>query len=452
MKNKERKLSLSREYRCFLYFIFVTVVGIMNVSSGLLSSASNEIKKQIKMSEAEFGSFSLSLSIGRVIGSLLFSFLNKLISRKWLMIVSMIIRSTSLSGFYFLDNKYLLIILRGVQGFSQMPPSIYTPIWINQFGLKEYKTIQMTSIQLFATLGVFLGYLINLIIGKENWQIGFVIESLYLIFCVLCLIISNNDYFSNNLFSTEESLDKTIFEENVEDEKKKSNYCEDLRKLIVNHFFMICILCRVILQGLNTCLRYWLADFLRNAVGEKNDLKITICTLFITFTGPLAGLIANASLRKKIGSYESKKSSWPLVFLQICASFTAIGIGFMPNTISVTCCTIAFFFFNSSALPLLQGILINCVDKDLTATGFSLASLLTQILTSGSVTTLYGKINDIFLERNKRIAMIVCMSFHFVAVPLLIILAILRNKNIDDGDKKKEEEQELMEQKENENP
>ena len=459
MENSENKkrIPLSRGYRCFLYFIFVSIEGIMNVSAGLMSSASNEIKKQLNIKEVEFGSFSLSTSIGRVFSSLLFSAFNKTISRKWSTIGSMIIHATSLCGFYLSSNKYILFFLRGVQGFSQMPPSIYVPVWINQFGLKNFKTLQMTSIQLFATLGVFCGYLINLIIGKDNWKYGFLFEASYMLFCIICFTLTKEIYFSNDLFSISNidngKNEKTsIFEktENLSEKStKKVNFLNDLKKLIVHNLFMISMFCRVIIHGLNTCLLYWLADFLRNAIGEKNDIKITFCNLVICLAGPFGGLITNTLLKKIIGSYESRKSSWPLVILQICASITAVCIGIMPTTYTTTGCIIFFFFFNSSALPLLQGILISCVDKDLSTTGFALANVMTQILTSGTITALYGKINDKYKSENKRVAMCVCMSFHFIAVPLLIALAILRNKKLDEEAKKKEDkEQELVEKNE----
>ena len=44
-KQNLRKVRLSRYYRLFLYGIMVTIEGMMNVSSGLLYSATKEVKK-----------------------------------------------------------------------------------------------------------------------------------------------------------------------------------------------------------------------------------------------------------------------------------------------------------------------------------------------------------------------------------------------------------------------
>ena len=155
-------------------------------------------------------------------------------------------------------------------------------------------------------------------------------------------------------------------------------------------------------------------------------------------------MIANAVLKPFIISYESRKASWPLVILQLIASIFGICIGFMKTTLNVTIATILFLIFNSSALPIVQGILISCVDKELGATGFAIANILTQVLTSGTTPLLYGVINDRYKDKISNLAMCI-MSLEFLAVPFLCILAYLRNKKFDEEDKNKEEkEQELV--------
>ena len=60
---------------------------------------------------------------------------------------------------------------------------------------------------------------------------------------------------------------------------------------------------------------------------------------------------------------------------------------------------------------------------------------------------LYGVINDRFKDKYPWMAMVCIMSLELVAVPLLSILAILRNRKFDEEEKlkKKEEGEELIE-------
>ena len=443
-----RKVRLSRHYRIFLYFIMVTMEGMVNVSSGLLSSATKEVKKSLNMNDAKFGSFGTANSLGRIISSTLFGMFNQVISRKWSTTLSVGFHALFLLCFQITNNANILIFVRGLQGLTQMPQAIYIPVWIDQFGIRKYRTVQITSLQLFMTTGKCIGYFLNMFFGLENWKKGFFIEAMYLLFCSFCCLISSEDYFSRTLYRPDtednERITCTVYEEKQEKSNKnvkKNNFLYDLKILSCHSLYLISMICRCILHGLNTCLHFWLADFMRNVIHEKNQLKITICYSIICFTGPLFGILANLVLKPWIGNYESRKASWPLVFLQLTASIFAVSIGFMKSTLTVSFATILFLMFNSSALPLLQGILISCVDKSLSATGFAIANILTQVLTSGTTPLLYGIINDRYKEQYPSLAMISIMSLQFIAVPFLAALAILRNKKFDEEEKKKKEEQ-----------
>ena len=210
------------------------------------------------------------------------------------------------------------------------------------------------------------------------------------------------------------------------------------------------MICRCILHGLNTCLHFWLADFIRNVIKEKSQLKITLLYSLICFLGPFGGILINAIFKPIIGDYETSKSSWPLVILQLIASIFAIRIGFMKSTISISIITICYLSFNSSALPIVQGILISCVDPEYAATGFALASMLTQSMTSGATPFLYGVINDKYKNKYPWLAMVSVMSLQFFAVPFLIILAILRNRKFKEKEKEENYEEELVDENDKE--
>ena len=451
-EKKPRKVRLSRYYRWFLFFIMITIEGVMNVSSGLLSSATKEIKKSLNMSDAKFGSFGTANSFGRILSSTLFGIFNQKMSRKWSTTLGIGFHALFLFAFQITSNANILIFVRGLHGFTQMPPSIYVPVWISQFAIRKYRTLQITSIQLFQTTGKTIGYFLNMYFGLENWKTGFFIEGVYLLFCTVCCLITSEDYFSRTLYrpkisEEDEKNDRitcTVYEEEEqkkEEKSKKGNFFSDLAILSCHSLYMLSMLCRVILHGLNTCLHFWLADFMRNVIHEKNQLKITICYSVICFSGPLGGILTNAILKPIIGNYDSRKASWPLVFIQIIASICAVSIGFTTTTIYCTIATICFLMFNSSALPLVQGILISCVDSSLSATGFAIANILTQVLTSGTTPLLYGIINDKFKDKYPWMAMVCIMSLEFIAVPFLCVLAILRNRKFDEEAKLKEKEE-----------
>ena len=451
--NKEpRRVRLSRYYRLFMFFIMISIEGVMNIANGLLSSATKEVKKSLKMNDAKFGSFGTANSFGRIISSTLFGMLNQKISRKWTTTLGIGFHTIFLLCFHITDNANILIFVRGLHGFTQMPPSIYVPVWIAQYSLRSFRTVQLTAVQLSQTIGKCIGYLLNMYFGLEHWKKGFLVEASYLLFCTISCLITSEDYFSMTLYrpklSDEEEknlrISCTVYEEQQEVKKEKGNFFADLKVLSCHSLYILSVICRCILHGLNTCLHFWLADFMRNVIHEQNQLKITIYYTIICFAGPVGGMINNAVLKPIIGSYESRRASWPLVLLQLTASIFGISIGFMKTTLMVTIATILFLIFNSSALPIVQGILISCVDKKMSATGFAIANILTQVLTSGTTPLLYGMINDRYKDRYPNMAMVCIMSLEFLAVPFLCVLAYLRNKKFDEEEKNKEEKAEEL--------
>ena len=456
-KSKPRKIRLSRCYRLFLFFIMASIEAVMNIANGLLSSATKEVKKSLNMNDAKFGSFGTANSLGRIMSSTLFGMLNQKISRKWSTTLGIGFHAIFILCFHITNNANILIFVRGLHGFTQMPPSIYVPVWIDQYAIRSYRTVQLTTVQLSQTIGKCIGYLLNMYFGLEHWKKGFLVEAGYLIFCTICCLITSEDYFSMTLYrpklSDEEEknlrISCTIYEEQEtnknKEEEKKSNFFDDLKILSRHSLYVLSVTCRCILHGINTCLHFWLADFLRTVIHEQNQLKITIYYSIICLAGPVGGMIANAVLKPIIISYESRRASWPLVILQLIASLFGISIGFMKTTLNVTIATILFLMFNSSALPIVQGILISCVGKKLGTTGFAIANILTQVLTSGTTPLLYGIINDRYKDKCPNLAMLCIMSLEFLAIPFLCILAYLRNKKFDEEEKNKEEkEQELV--------
>ena len=85
------------------------------------------------------------------------------------------IRNQQLLCFKLTSEKYLLIGTRFFIGIVHMPPSIYIPVWIDQFGV-----MFMTMVQVVIPTGKVAWYLLHALFGEENWQMGFVFEGAYL--------------------------------------------------------------------------------------------------------------------------------------------------------------------------------------------------------------------------------------------------------------------------------
>ena len=196
---KGNPVLLKRYYRFIAYLVMVSIEMAINVSSGVLSAASKTIKNQYTMLDVEFGYFGLAQGIGRTIGSIFYTTTVNQISAKWLGGAFCIVKGFILASFELTQSKWVLIFLRGLIGFVHMPPSTYIPIWIDQYGLRKYKTVQMSFLQALVPFGKCLGFLLVNLYGEERWKIAYDIEGAYLVFCGLFIVFSPIDYFNRNV-------------------------------------------------------------------------------------------------------------------------------------------------------------------------------------------------------------------------------------------------------------
>ena len=127
--------------RIFLSIILILIEMGQNISSGTLSASSKSIKKNLNISNIEFGLFGYWNSNGRLLGSFTFLLVLYRFNRKWLLGLGAFIKGLCLMGFLFTEDFKILVFFRFMTGITHMIPSIYNPTWIDQFSLFKQKSI-----------------------------------------------------------------------------------------------------------------------------------------------------------------------------------------------------------------------------------------------------------------------------------------------------------------------
>lgn len=140
-----------------MYFIMITIELFMNISTGIISCSCITIKNQFNLTDSQFGNFSLINEYGHLIG-LLFSLCIDNFNKKWVMIFFLIVKSLLLIGFKLTNEINMFYLLRGCIGFVHMPISIYIPLWLEQYGLKDSKYFLLKLYNSTFSIGKFLGY------------------------------------------------------------------------------------------------------------------------------------------------------------------------------------------------------------------------------------------------------------------------------------------------------
>lgn len=424
----------------------------MNNSAGILSSSSKEIKADLNMNDKQFGMFGTSNGLGRVIGCFLFTILVNNFNRKWTFVFFTTIKSVLLVLFKFTNVGWILITCRGFIGLTHMPPSIYIPVWIDQFGLKMYKTMFMTLLQVVIPLGKVEGYALTNFYGPNNWQMGFVTEGLYLFAVAVFITVTPMKFFSAKLVAVKDDELETKFQikkkESVsifevrksltKSSKNEQSTFAQAKAIITNPVFFFSNLARAILQGVNTALHYWISDYMRTALNIEDKSLILFAYTIVSIAGPIGGILASGFSNFFLGGYEHKHAPLALLMFHIITCVCGLCIPFMGGLYSFCGATMMFLVFSSSAVPMIHGIILNSVGPKLKGMAFSITNFTTMLLTSGPYPFMYGAVNDYFKPEHKNYAMLAIMLSECIGIIFILILAYFRYKTFDDSKKKKE--------------
>ena len=156
-------------------------------------------------SNQEIGLFGSFVFIGNLVGALIYFYLINIYQRKKLLINSMFLISICLITFILTTNTLFLLLNRGILGIFQSYFVIYLPLWCNQYGITNQRSIMLSIGQLTTPLGVFVGYLIasECISINENigWKFSFVIQSVIIIIMIFLLFRVSESLFETKYVS-----------------------------------------------------------------------------------------------------------------------------------------------------------------------------------------------------------------------------------------------------------
>ena len=456
---KGNPVLLSRSYRFIAFLVMVTIEMAINVSSGVLSAASKTIKKQYSMMDVEFGYFGLAQGIGRTFGSIFYTVMVNQISAKWLGGAFSIVKGFVLAAFELTQSKWVLICLRGVIGFVHMPPSTYIPIWIDQYGLRNWKTVQMSFLQALVPVGKVLGFVFVNLFGEERWKFAYDVEGLYLVFCGLFIVFSPIDYFNRKVvlmtdderpteYKDEKWMQTSIFNRRASRPGSKGQKLwNDLYTVITNYEFELCNCAKALQNGTQSCIHFWCGDFMINRLGMDGTVKTFVYTI-MNISGPAFGFILSPVINKVFGSYETNHAPIVIMVLHLLTISFGLSATLINNVIVFVICMTLFFGLLSLCLAMTNGCLMISINKDLKGMCYSVGNITCMSITGALCPVIYGKVNDIFNPKGIRYAgMLSIMLINGSASLFLLELGRIKCRK---EKKNKEEEKEELVDKDNE--
>ena len=429
--SQKPNFSISKSDRWYVFYLLVISNIFIQMDHGSIPASTWNLYN-IFNSNKEIGLFGSLVFVGNLIGALIYFYLINIIQRKKLLVYSMFFIAICLITFILTTNTLYLLLNRVILGIFQAYFIIYLPLWCNQYGITNQRSIMLSICQLTTPLGVFVGYLIAsecIYINEDiGWKFSFVIQSVIIILMILLLYRVSKNLFESKLISYKDDkniIDTTFFKLSESLIMDQDTTIDDIinlsyfKQIFSNKNYVLSIFSISCLYYTVTGVQYWAGDYMNRVLKIHSPQKRLLNFSIICFTSPtLAVLIAGYSVNKLQGGYNNIKVYDIIFYLSIFTFTSGILSTFMSNEIFFILFTWIAFFFGGGMMPILIGIIITSLPQHLRASGNSLQLFFGTLLGYLPSPYVYGALEDFFDDGGKK-------SYFANMIPLFACVILL---------------------------
>ena len=378
---------LSKDIIWVLMLVISLIHGLMCISQGILSSCVTDIKQELFLSDKNYGMFGTISGLGSLIGSLIFTLIIEHVSHKYLICTMLIINSISHFAFFFKVKYSLLLFSRFISGFASVFCYIYFPMWVDEFGIREWINFMQTTVQVSNTIGHIFGYFFYYLLGSKFWKYGFLSETFSVCCLVLILVLIPDIYYDKDDTKKENSYNIV----NADEEMKLKNENNDIQNrpkkekstigkdIICNIPYMLITLYRTNRLFIFVAIDFWFSDYLQNSLFVYEPYKIFLSYSFTIVSAPLLGLILGGIISNKIGGPKGKNSFKVMFYLQILSVIFGFLSNFPKNIIYFTLFMSIYMLLNSASGLISISASYAVIPKNLIGTATGIYSVVVNL-------------------------------------------------------------------------
>ena len=415
-------INLPRWKRFALFTSFIIIGFVCGIDPAATATQINQILIDLNLTESEFGIFSSLLFFGKLLGSFGFIFIVNKINRKYLYIGTLYIFSLSLFITTITTNKLVLYSSRIVLGFSSVYFGIYVPVWTDQFGMRNMKSIMFTFINISFTIGGLFGSILSTYIS--SWKICFYIETAVVFVITSITLLFSEKYFSNKLYSKQESKRESAFIEiHTKDDKDgdnsnnntQSNVCMLFKKKIFLAYSFGTAFAFIPMIGFGT----FAYSYLEHVLGVKDKTQRLFSMSLLTLIMPVGAVIGGV-IGQCAGGYHNKRVHLFVNFLLLISVIGGLLLPYMKCIVHFTFVNVMMSLAFSAMFPCVMGIIINSVPLEMKVMASSFNSFINNLIGTLPSPYLYAIINERYRETQPNAALMILYMFPLITLVLFI--------------------------------
>ena len=340
-------------------------------------------------------------------------------------------------------DKLVLYSSRVVLGFSSVYFGIYVPVWTDQFGMRNMKSIMFTFINISFTIGGLFGSILSTYLS--SWKICFYIETTVILVITSVTLLFSEKYFSNKLYSKQESKRESVFMEiqtnsdkdNNGVDKSNNNFCMLFKKKIFLAYSFGVAFAFIPMIGFGT----FAYSYLENVLGVKDKTKRLFSMSLLTLIMPVGSLIGGV-IGQCAGGYQTKKAHLLVNFLLLISVIGGLLLPHMKDIFHFTFVNLTMSLSFSALFPCVMGIIINSVPLEMKVMASSFNSFINNLIGTLPSPYLYAIINEKYRERQPNAALMILYMFPLITLVLFVYGTCVKY-NINEGEDKNDKGEEL---------
>lgn len=454
------EFTLPRINRWLIYVLILIIVFFSQLDQSSINFSIKQFKRDLALTDEEYGLFSSFNYLGKIAGSFVFMFLFNLCNRKYLCIVIFLMYTPNFLSLILALPKLLLYVARTLIGFTNIFLFTYFPVWCDQYGIHKYKPLMITLIQVILPLGSLLGSTLSSIF---EWKFALIVElSVFAIAAVIVMCISS-DYFSQNIYSIpkEELKERkandndnnetdydtvSLFREGdctntkKEDETKSESKRSSYKILFTSPSFILWVFARAITYAPNLVLTNFLHEYLEDALGVIDESKRLGIYTVTGLIGPSIGAFLGGVVCTLLGGYETIKSRLLVVVTYGIYAVCALVLTQINSVMYFSVVYGVMMFIFAANVPILTGIVLSSVPGSIRATASSVNSFMYNFLGQFPAPYVYELLGE-YRKDDPRFSMRMVIAVSVVPAVLFVVVLVIDciKKGIKSKEQKREE-------------